>query len=421
MKLNSALIAILLFCTSLRAQTQQPTSPPPTLDDTLEAGDEELATPTRDLVNWNHFDLKFTTFRIGAGFLYEYSTYDQDAESKEQFAMDTQWRVRDARFVFKGQLNTDRPISWSLGLMYDPPTQKFLYRETGVMIGVPEIWGNIFIGRTKEGFSLNKIMVGYAGWTMERTPISDAMIPILADGVKWMAYLPEKHVFWNLGVFTDWISEGQSFSTYSFQTVGRVAWVPIMSEKTETVLHFGFNYRYGKPDDGVLRLRSRPESFEAPFFIDTGQFPATNTQTTDFEFYYRPRSLLIGSEYFLQKVKSPQTNNPFFNGGNVVVSWLPTGEVRPYNTRNAFFDQISPNRPVFQSGPGAWELVGNFSYANLDGGTVKGGVFWRFTPMVNWHMSDNVRLEFAYGYGSLDRFNLVGKTSFFQTRIQLQF
>ena len=41
--------------------------------------------------------------------------------------------------------------------------------------------------------------------------------------------------------------------------------------------------------------------------------------------------------------------------------------------------------------------------------------------MVNWYMSDNVRLEFAYGYGSLNRFDLVGKTQFFQTRIQLQF
>ncbi|HUK37135.1 MAG TPA: hypothetical protein VLV86_24635 [Vicinamibacterales bacterium] len=28
--------------------------------------------------------------------------------------------------------------------------------------------------------------------------------------------------------------------------------------------------------------------------------------------------------------------------------------------------------------------------------------------MVNWHMSDNVRLELAYGYGSLNRFGIAG-------------
>ena len=40
--------------------------------------------------------------------------------------------------------------------------------------------------------------------------------------------------------------------------------------------------------------------------------------------------------------------------------------------------------------------------------------------MVNWHMSNNMRLEFVYGYSSLDRFGVVGKTHFFQTRLQLQ-
>jgi len=40
---------------------------------------------------------------------------------------------------------------------------------------------------------------------------------------------------------------------------------------------------------------------------------------------------------------------------------------------------------------------------------------------VNWHMSDNVRLEFAYGYGGLDRFDVTGHTQFFQTRIQFHF
>jgi phosphate-selective porin OprO/OprP len=40
--------------------------------------------------------------------------------------------------------------------------------------------------------------------------------------------------------------------------------------------------------------------------------------------------------------------------------------------------------------------------------------------MVNWHLSDQLRLEVAYGYGVLDRFNLLGATHFFQTRLQVQ-
>ena len=34
-------------------------------------------------------------------------------------------------------------------------------------------------------------MIGYAGWTMERATISDAIIPILADGIKWLGYSRE--------------------------------------------------------------------------------------------------------------------------------------------------------------------------------------------------------------------------------------
>jgi hypothetical protein len=40
--------------------------------------------------------------------------------------------------------------------------------------------------------------------------------------------------------------------------------------------------------------------------------------------------------------------------------------------------------------------------------------------MVNWHLSDNMRLELTYGYGSLSRFNRTGRTQFFQSRLQLQ-
>src|SRR5262249_9408364 len=151
--------------------------------------------------------------RLGAGFLYDGATYVQNAASAEQFDLVPEMKIRDARIVIKGGFKFKRPITFSCGILYDTPTQTFLIRETGVMISVPELWGSIFVGRTKEGFSLNKVMVGYAGWTMERTEMNDAAVPILADGIKWLGYLPEKHLLWNLGAYTDTLSEGQSFST----------------------------------------------------------------------------------------------------------------------------------------------------------------------------------------------------------------
>jgi len=170
----------------------------------------------------------------------------------------------------------------------------------------------------------------------------------------------------------------------------------------------------------ALRLRSRPETFPAPYFLDTGVFAASETTTTSIEAYYRPGPLLFGSEYFLQQADAPQSGNPLFHGGDAVATWLLTGETRSYNTRGGFFNQISPARTVFEGGPGAWEIVARFSYTNLDSQAVHGGTFWRLTPMVNWYLSDHLRLEMAYGYGSLDRFGVVGKTQFFQSRLQVQ-
>ena len=397
---------------------QSPQAPP--LDDTIEAGEAEVEEPARKLVRWNEYEGRLFTIRLGAGLLYDAAAYSQDAGSEQQFDLPNASKVRDFRLLLKGRFKFRRSVTWTCGLMYDGPTSKWLARETGVMIEVPELLGHVFVGRTKEGFSLNKVMVGYAGWTMERAPISDATIPILADGIKWLGYSPLLHLIWNLGFYGDWLSEGQTFSTYDRQISGRVAWVPMMSPSGGRLLHVGLSARYGKPNDDALRLRSRPELFLAPYFVDTGTFGATSTTTTAVEAYYRPGPLLVGTEYFFQNADATDSPDPFFHGGDVVVSWLVTGETRAYNTRGGFFNQVSPARPLFAGGPGAWELVARFSYIDLDSGARQGGTFWRLTPMVNWHVSDHVRIEIAYGYGSLDRFNIVGRTHFFQSRLQMQ-
>ncbi|HET9218242.1 MAG TPA: porin, partial [Terriglobia bacterium] len=188
----------------------------------------------------------------------------------------------------------------------------------------------------------------------------------------------------------------------------------------DTVLHIGVGARYGVPKDKKIQLRSRPEAYAAPYFIDTGKFDARDTRMLGPEVYYRPGSLLIGSEYFFQRANAPASGDPLFHGGDVFVSWMATGEVRSYNKVGGYFNGISPKNSIYDGGFGAWELVGRFSYSDLDSGTLRGGKFWRITPMVNWHLSDHIRLEMVYGYGSLDRFDLQGRTQFFQTRLQLQ-
>src|SRR5437868_353874 len=390
-----------------------------TLEDTIDA-EESSEPPRRSLVRWNEYQGPYFTARVGGGLLLEVAGFAQDHNSKRQIGMHPDQRLRDFRFVLGGKLfpNLERKLTWSAGIMYDGPNHQWLIRQTGLMVALPELWGHFFIGRTKEGFSLNKVMVGYDGWTMERATISDATIPILADGIKWLGYSPKHKFLWNAGYFNDVFSKGQSFSTYSSQVATRFVLLPILSDEENKVLHLGVNFRFGKPLDNKIKFRSRPEAFPAPYFVDTGSFPSDSTRMLGYEAYYRPNRWLFGSEYWWVHVSSTAQHDPLVHGGDVVATYLFNDATRVYNTVGGYFRGVSPRRSVFEGGPGAWEAVLRFSYIDLNSQTVRGGAFARITPMVNWHLSNNVRLEMAYGYGRLNRFDLKGNTQFFQSRIQ---
>ena len=390
------------------------------LSATMVAGESEADEPARKFVRWNEYEGPISTLRFGGGFLYDYAAYNPDDVSDQQIDFSDGSKLRDFRFLLKGKFVQveKRSLTWSAGIMWDAADERWAFRQTGLMIELPKISSNVFIGRTKNGFSMNKVMVGYYGWTHERAPASDAMLPILADGVKWLGYLPKRGLNWSLGWYGVAYSARESFSTMDQEQVARVAWLPIRSDIEHTVLHLGVSLREGKPEDRQLRLRARPESFQAPYVVDTGVFDAERIHMSGLEAYYRSGPLLIGSEVFIQNVDSVSTGDPQFNGGEVFVSWNVTGETRPYKPAGGYFLAVSPSRPVGKGGPGAIELVLRYSDVDLDAGTLRGGKFRRITPMVNWHLSDNIRLEFAYGYGELDRFDLTGKTRFFTMRTQ---
>jgi phosphate-selective porin OprO/OprP len=398
------------------AQTPGGAPQDPTIQTNLDASETDSNPPK---ATFNEYEWKRFSLRWGGGLLYDYSTYSQDEASKSQMDISPLDDLRDFRLLFKGKLPIPR-VTYTIGYMYDKAKDSWRFRQTGFMVDVREAYGNLFIGRTKEGFSTSKIMVGYQGWTNERATINDAIISILADGLKWTGYIPNGKLVYVLGYFWNGRAQNESFDKHDHTFVARTVLLPLAG-KNRGVLHIALQARYAESNGGELQYRSKPEAYQAQAYaIDTGRFAAKSANAFGFETYYRPGPLMFGMEYFFTRAKAPESGDPIFHGGEVLVAHILTGETRPYNAKGAFFDRISPSRPVFRGGPGAWELVGRFSYSDMDDKSIHGGKFWRITPMVNWHMSDNIRLEFVYGYGSLDRFNLVGKTQFFQSRFQFQ-
>jgi phosphate-selective porin OprO/OprP len=304
--------------------------------------------------------------------------------------------------------------------MYDGPTARWIIRETGIQVAFPELLGAVFVGRQKEGISLSKATVGYAVWTMERTPFSDAAIPILADGIKWLGALPSKRANWNVAYYYNALPNSPAYDWYDDTFVARFVGLPVRNDDTGALLHLALAYRYGHYANGETQFDSRPESSTAPYFLDTGVFPADEDNMLSVELYYRQGSLFGGGEYFVSNVEAPDVGDPMFHGGNVFVTYLFTGEQRPYIDLGGKVGFVKPKRSAFSGGPGALEGVLNFSYADFDDAQITGGTFWRVTPELNWYLDSMASFRLAYGLGSLDRFDTTELHHFLQARFEVK-
>ena len=92
MNIDPLLVACALAVSCLtpvaaRGQDPAPAEEPPTLDDTIDAGEALANDPPRRLVKWNEYEGPYYTIRVRGGFLYEGAWFAQDEESNEQFGI----------------------------------------------------------------------------------------------------------------------------------------------------------------------------------------------------------------------------------------------------------------------------------------------------------------------------------------------
>ena len=117
-------------------------------------------------------------------------------------------------------------------------------------------------------------------------------------------------------------------------------------------------------------------------------------------------SLLFGTEYFFQWADAPEAGDPIFHGGDVVAAWLLTGETRAYNTRGGSSKPCPRRGPCSRAARAPGRRSCGSPTSTSTAATSRAASSGGSPRMVNWHLSDNVRLELAYGYGKLDRFDL---------------
>jgi len=377
---------------------------------------------------WNELDTSWISVRLDLQAFVDGAFYAQNALSKQQVGDLTPeglFRVDD--LTLSGQIKFPRPWSYMVGGSYRglDPTDTRNWTTSYVYVSVPlPVLGSVTIGKQKQGVGLEMMENGRDTPLMERSTMTTAFAFVNSHivGIRFADSVARGRMTWSAGWFNNWLDDGLSFDESGQIYSGRVTGLPIEANGDRTLLHLGVSAAYRQASNGSFKLKSVPEVYEAPDFVDTGSFPARSGTTIAGELAAVEGPVTISAEYASTNISSSQVRNPGFSGFYVMASWVLTGEARPYNHADGTFGRILPAKPFSfrHGGLGAWELAARYSSIDLTSGTIDGGKFERWSGALSWYPAGPWRFEFDYGYGRLQRGGLDGRTNFYQLRLQFQ-
>ena len=381
---------------------------------------QKLTAPTSFRAYWNDglrldsFDGSFK-LRIGGRIHFDWAFYAADGDIEGTVgSLDDGTEFRRARIYMSGQIydNVDFKVEYD----FAGGDSDF----TDVYMGVSDlpVVGNIRIGHFKEPFSLEKMTSGN-DLTFQERGLHTVFSPVRNSGIMVFDTMLEDRLSWAVGFFRDTDDFGDGSIGRDYNVTTRITGVPWYEDQGRKLLHLGLAYSHQNYEDDMVRFRERPESHQAPRFVDTMNFPAEYGDFLGGEiaFVYGPFSLQ--GEYIQAWVESRRGPDPAFWGTSVQAGYVLTGEHRSYNLKNAAFAEIKPRRPYGNDGGwGAWEVAARYSHLDLNNANIKGGELRDLTFGLNWYLNNNMRIMWNYVRADLVR---GGDANIYQMRFQIAF
>jgi len=390
-----------------------------------------MALPTTygDTTKFNRFESKYISgIFLAAAVLDRQNWQSQDSASEAQVG-DLQLfdggEIRGFRLGFAGTLNFDKPWVYTLFGATNAFDKGFEVEQLDdftmfdYRLDIPFFKGtNLSIGNQKEPISMERIMSMVQIPMQERSAGADALLPSRNFGAVISGNAAQQRMSWAGGVFNNWVNSKGSVGDNPTQLIGRVTWLPLITEDESSLLHVGFGIRHSTAEKGV-RYLSEPEFNKSPVFVDTTLIDADDALQTNMEVSWRKGPYWLSAEYNNTAVDSPVFGDLDFSGYNITASWILTGEMRAYNKRSGILGPIPVAKSVYQGGKGAWELSTRWSSVDLADGLIDGGQMDILSVGVNWWLSPIFNVNFNYRFVTLDRFGIKGDSSGFTTRVLL--
>lgn len=286
------------------------------------------------------------------------------------------------------------------------------------------LFDKVRIGHFQEPFSLEEITSNSYMTFMERSLVN-VFTPSFNTGITVEKSALNNRFYGVVGIFktTDfWPSDNDSNEAAGYGYTARLTGVPWASEDGRSLVHLGLNLSRRNPD-GEITFRQRPESYLAQRYVNTGALDTTRLFTYGLEGAVVHGAVSLQGEYIAAEVETTDYGKRRFSGYYGALSWLLTGEQRPY--KNGAFWRVIPKEPFAWRGEhrgwGAWELAARYSHVDLDDGPVRGGSEDNLTLGVNWYLNANTRIMVNYIYAQIDNTLYDGDLEILQSRVQVDF
>ncbi|MGE0622037.1 MAG: OprO/OprP family phosphate-selective porin [Pseudomonadales bacterium] len=344
----------------------------------------------------------------------DYTVFEQDDESVLQVGSqeDTQ-DLRAARFGMA--LFPKHDWKWSAFVAVDyqerRTRQNSVFQLYDLRLRVPIGGVNIDIGKQKQPFVFE--MAGLSILNPQQERILSPFFVTRSIGIKASGQLAGDRMTWAAGWFNDWLENQASFEDNADDFVARLTGLVSVSADNRNYLHLGLGLRRAGPDAGLVRLRGRPESNVADWYVDTGEFEASFVGELGLELIWGQGPVLLAAEHVASRTHAPDSGNPRFSGTYVLASWMLTGESRPYLRATGSLGPVSPD-----SARGAVELVVRYSHLDLTDGLIDGGVLDKWHFGANWWITRQWKMGLSWGDADLEREGLTGNTRMLLARVQ---
>jgi phosphate-selective porin OprO/OprP len=384
-----------------------------------------------DTSRWNRFDTGPVSGIFAAAVLLDRQHWvDQDDNSEIQVGDLKEYEVgeiRGLRFGGVGTLNFEHPWVWTVFAATHAFDKGFDVQDGDdvtlfdLRLDVP-IWRKVSfsIGKQKEPISMERMMSMVHLPMQERSAVADALLPSRNIGVVLAGTAANDRITMAGGAFNNWLDRDQpsSFEDNATQYIGRLTGVALESEDGSALLHLGLAYRYSDGVEGMV-VRTEPEFYSAPNFIESNPFAVESTETWQYEASLRRGPFWLHGEYIDTQTESSELLDPNPGGYHVTASWVLSGEMRPYNKRVGIFGRVPISRSVNQNGMGAWEISTRFSNLDTNDGLLEGGDMDIWSAGLNWWLNPYFNVNLNYRFITLDRKGITGESHGFNARVAL--